>query len=256
MMERGIPFSSFTEEERSKVGIVVSDVDDTITKRGKLYPEVLRSLWQLKRHGKMIVLVTGGSSGWADAYLRQWPVDAVIAESGALILAHAEGGKIIYSKNPSLDRDIRSKKESLIKHTVGLAFSSDQYARQYDVAYEKAGMSEDERRNLQNYVKAVGGLWRESSIHINISFGVFDKHTALSYFMKTLYSINEEELKEKGIYLGDSLNDSGMFAYMPLSVGMHSVADMKESFSILPRYITNGYGGDGFIEVATDLVRT
>ena len=65
--ERGLPFSSLTEEERRAVEIIVSDVDDTITKRGKLYPEVLKSLWLLKRKGHMIVLVTGGSSGWADA---------------------------------------------------------------------------------------------------------------------------------------------------------------------------------------------
>ena len=252
--ERGLPFSSFTEEERSAVGIIVSDVDDTITKRGKLYPEVLKSLWLLKRKGHMVVLVTGGSSGWADAYIRQWPVDAVIAESGALILAHGQGNKIIYVKNPAIAPDIREKKEKLIKCTAGLTFSSDQYARQYDIAYEKAELRDAERKTLFNYVKAMGGVWRESSIHINVGFGHFDKHTSLSYFMDSLYSIDSERLKHEGIYFGDSLNDSDMFAYMPLSVGMHSVEDMRSSFPILPRYITNGYGGDGFVEAAKALV--
>ncbi len=252
--ERGLPFSSLTEEERRAVEIIVSDVDDTITKRGKLYPEVLKSLWLLKRKGHMIVLVTGGSSGWADAYIRQWPVDAVIAESGALILAHGQGNKIIYVKNPAIAPDIREKKEKLIKCTAGLTFSSDQYARQYDIAYEKAELRDAERRTLFNYVKAMGGTWRESSIHINVSFGSFDKHTALAYFMSELYSIGEDRLKEKGMYLGDSLNDCGMFSFMPLSVGMHSVEDDRESFPVLPRYITDGYGGDGFIEVSKALL--
>ena len=251
--ERGLPFVSFTPEEKAGVKFVVSDVDDTITKRGKLFPEALRALWHLKRKGLMVVLLTGGSSGWADAYIRQWPVDAVIAESGALILAHGKGGKIIYSKNPSLDPAIRNKKDKLIKITAGLPFSSDQYARQYDIAYEKSEMADYERKMLFNYVKAMGGIWRESSIHINVSFGSFDKHTALAYFMSELYSIGEDRLKEKGMYLGDSLNDCGMFSFMPLSVGMHSVEDDRESFPVLPRYITDGYGGDGFTEFVRSL---
>ena len=41
---RGIPFQGFSEEERNAVEIVVTDVDDTITKNGKLYPNALQSL--------------------------------------------------------------------------------------------------------------------------------------------------------------------------------------------------------------------
>ena len=43
--ERGLPFAGLTEEERSAVEIIISDVDDTITKGGKLYPNALQSLW-------------------------------------------------------------------------------------------------------------------------------------------------------------------------------------------------------------------
>ena len=252
--ERGLPFQGFTPEEKSGVKFVVSDVDDTITKHGKLYPEVLRALWQIKRHGYMIVLVTGGSAGWGDAYLRQWPVDAVIAESGAIIIAHGKNNRIFYSKNPGLDPGAKDKKDKLIRYTAGLSFSSDQYARQYDVAYEKSELQDYERKTLFNYVKAMGGTWRESSIHINVGFGNYDKQSSLRYFMETLYSIGEAELQAGALYFGDSFNDSDMFSFVPLSVGMHSVEDMRESFPVLPRYITNGYGGDGFIEAAKDLV--
>ena len=247
-------FSGFSESEKSKVKYVISDVDDTITSDGLLLPQALDALYKLRDRGIKTILVTGGSAGWADGYIRQWPVDAVIAESGALILAHGKGGKILYSKNPALDPDAKEKKDKLIRYTAGLAFSSDQYARQYDIAYEKSALQDYERRTLANYVKAMGGVWRESSIHINVGFGHFDKHTSLSYFMDSLYSIDSERLKREGIYFGDSLNDSDMFAYMPLSVGMHSVEDMRSSFPILPRYITNGYGGDGFVEAAKALV--
>ncbi|MBO8436190.1 MAG: hypothetical protein IAA97_04355, partial [Spirochaetes bacterium] len=59
-IERGLPFTGLTDEERNGIEIIISDVDDTITKNGKLYPAALQSLWRLKRMGKMIVLVTGG----------------------------------------------------------------------------------------------------------------------------------------------------------------------------------------------------
>ena len=85
-------FSDFTAEEKERVEAVVSDVDDTITSDGLLYPEALEALYSLKKNGKRIILVTGGSAGWADTYIRPWPIDAVIAESGALLLYRKEGG--------------------------------------------------------------------------------------------------------------------------------------------------------------------
>ena len=109
--ERGLLFSGLSEEEKESIEIVVSDVDDTITKNGKLYPNALQSLWKLKRMGKMIILLTGGSAGWSDVYIRQWPVDAVIAESGAVILAHGKGGSIVYKFNPMIDPLFKKKKD-------------------------------------------------------------------------------------------------------------------------------------------------
>ena len=250
---RGIPFQGFSEEERNAVEIVVTDVDDTITKNGKLYPNALQSLWKLKRMGKMIVLLTGGSAGWSDVYIRQWPVDAVIAEGGALILAHGKDGGIVYRFNPMIDPMFQKKKENLMKLTAGLQLSSDQYARLYDIAYDKKQLNKEETRTLKGMVQASGGQWHESSIHINVSFGNFNKRSSLVFFMDTLFSIKGDKLRNNGIYLGDSLNDEDLFSFMPLSVGMRSVEDNRASFTFLPKYITSGYGGDGFSEVVRSL---
>ncbi len=253
MEERGLPFQGLSDEERAAVEIVVTDVDDTITKGGKLYPNAFRALWRLKRMGKMIVLLTGGSAGWSDAYIRQWPVDAVIAEGGALILAHGKSGEIVYRNNPMLDPQCQKKKENLLRLTAGLRLSTDQYARIFDIAYDKKHLRAHEMHTLKGMIKAAGGHWSESSIHINVGFGSYGKRSALLYFMESLYDISGERLAEKGAYLGDSLNDEEMFAFMPLSVGMHSVEDMREQFVHLPRYITAGYGGDGFADFVSSL---
>lgn len=250
----GLPFQGFSEEERNAIGIIVSDVDDTITKNGKLYPDALRSLWRLKKAGKMIVLLTGGSAGWADCYIRQWPVDAVIAESGAIILAHSKGGDIVYRFNPMIDPGFQKKKEGLLKLTAGLQLSSDQYARIYDIAYDKKKLSGKEIKTLESMVRAAGGHCSESSIHINAGFGNYSKRSSLLFFLNSLFDISADTLLKTGIYFGDSLNDEDMFALLPLSVGMHSVEDMRGSFSHLPKYITSGYGGDGFNEAVESLL--
>ena len=35
---------------------------------------------------------------------------------------------------------------------------------------------------------------------------------------------------------------------------MHSVEDMRTSFRNLPMYITDGYGGEGFVEATSNLI--
>ena len=251
--ERGLLFSGLSEEEKESIEIVVSDVDDTITKNGKLYPNALQSLWKLKRMGKMIILLTGGSAGWSDVYIRQWPVDAVIAESGAVILAHGKGGSIVYKFNPMIDPLFKKKKDSLMKLTAGLQLSTDQYARLYDIAYDKKCLSPEEMKTLKGMITASGGKWSESSIHINVSFGNYNKRSSLIFFLDALYDIKADRIRSHGVYLGDSLNDDDLFGFIPLSIGMHSVEDNREAFRNLPKYITAGYGGDGFMEFVTSL---
>ena len=104
-------FSSEDIEGKS-LFYIVSDVDDTITKNGRLYPSALSALYKAEANNFKTILLTGGSSGWADAYIRQWPVSAVIAESGALLILK-DNGKIKYIENKKLeDGSYQGRKES------------------------------------------------------------------------------------------------------------------------------------------------
>lgn len=248
MKGEGLPFNGFTEEEAKDVDIIVSDVDDTITSRGKLLPEALSALWDAKHAGKMIVLVTGGSAGWADAYIRQWPVDLVIAEGGAVALAHGKDGSIVYKFNPHILPDVKKKRENLLRATAGLSLSSDQYARLHDIAYDKSKLSSYELKSLLSVIQAAGGHASVSSIHVNAGFGKFNKASSYIMYMNMLFNMQYPSVVMKAVYFGDSLNDEDMFRLFPLSVGMHSVEDSRDRFDILPKYITSGYGGEGFSE--------
>lgn len=253
--EKGRPFTGFTEEERQRIKYIISDVDDTITRNGKLYPLVLDALYRAKISGHSIILLTGGSVGWADGYIRQWPVDAVIAESGAVLLCHNRDGSINSLINPSIKQDeVMKKRRKLIEYTAPYPFSSDQCVRIFDVAYDKAKMSPSEIVALKNILTMFGASWAESSIHINAWFGNYSKKSALNHFMSNALSISEEEYLEKGIYMGDSFNDQPLFEYFPLSIGMHTVEERRDEFEFLPEYITEGTSGDGWVEMVNSLV--
>ena len=255
MTGRGLPFIGFSDEERKNIEYVISDVDDTITKNGKLYPLVLDAMYRLKMSGRTIVLVTGGSTGWGDAYIRQWPVDAVICESGAVMLCHDRNGGITSIINPVIKKDeVMEKRRALIERTAPYPFSSDQCARVFDIAYDKAMMTDGEIRTLKNILSAHGANSAESSIHINAWFGTYNKKSALKFFMEKCLSIKEGEYLKKSIYLGDSFNDQPLFRYIPVSIGMHTVEERRDGFEYLPLYITTGTSGDGWVEVVNALV--
>lgn len=251
----GFPFVGFTEEDRERIEIVVSDVDDTITRNGKLYPEVLEAMWRLKASGRTIVLVTGGSMGWADAYLRQWPVDAVIAESGAVMICHGQDGDVVHLLNPAINEEaVFQKRRALLEKTEGLPLSSDQRARVFDIAYEKGKMNDLEIKALKSTLALYGATWAESSIHINAWFGSYDKEKAVGYFFQGPLGYKSSYYLEHSLYLGDSFNDQPLFRHIPTSVGMHTVEERREEFETLPTYITKGGPGEGWCEVAKALL--
>lgn len=254
MNERGLPFKGFSEEEKKRIKYVISDVDDTITSNGRISSFVLDALYSLRLKEKNIFLVTGGSYGWGDCYMRQWPVDGVLAESGAVLFVRDEDDSVQALFNPILNQaDVIKKKTELLKKTEGLPLSSDQPARFFDIAYDKNKMDKDEIKVLKNILSFSGAYYSESSIHINAWFGDYRKLSAVKYFLSRVYKIKEKDLLSKGIYIGDSFNDQELFGYFPLSIGMHSVEKKRNEFKTLPLYITKEGSGLGFCSVVDAL---
>lgn len=253
-------FSGFSESEKSRVKYVISDVDDTITSDGLLLPQALDALYKLRESGIKTILVTGGSAGWADGYIRQWPVDAVIAESGA-VLIYKNRGSITYMTNPliSEDKDFALKRARLLEETKDYVFSSDQYARIYDVAYEKKALSRDREEKLYSIIKSLDGTALVSSIHVNVLFSPISKKKGFDVFfpqLKDILDMEEEltEVYENSLALGDSLNDEALFQSVKLSVGNKRVLDSYNSFKYPPTYVTELYGGKSFALVIGDLL--
>ncbi len=253
--ELGAPISLLKKDEKERIMYIVSDVDDTITHKGRLLPLSLQALYDLKESGKHIILVTGGSAGWADVYIRQWPIDYVITESGALLLYKKDDGDIAYITNPRINqRSVNKKRRELIKLTKDYPLSSDQYARIYDIAYDKRTLDAKDVELLKDIVKSCGANYAESSIHLNVWIGDYDKAKGIKEFLPYITDEDISSFIDHSVYLGDSFNDQIMFSLFPISIGMQSVEENRSKFEILPKYITEGYGGYGFFEASEILI--
>ncbi|MDR1748566.1 MAG: hypothetical protein LBR47_05845 [Spirochaetaceae bacterium] len=54
------PISEIPEKTASGIRWVLTDIDDTLTKEGKLLPEAYAALWDLKKEGLPVIALPGG----------------------------------------------------------------------------------------------------------------------------------------------------------------------------------------------------
>lgn len=248
--------------ENRDIEYVLCDVDDTLTTKGKLLPQALTSLWNLHDAGFKIIPITGGSAGWADAYLRQWPIDAVISESGAVAFYKSEGRYKRYT-NPTIDQmGYRTKADCLIydvlKHVKKAKLSSDHFARIFDIAFDYKSelpyLNECEIEKILEIAKTHGASSAVSSIHVNLWFGNYDKFEGTRSFFRDVLLLDLEKISSKCVYVGDAPNDQIMFKHFRNSFGVANIKNKLDIMKYKPSYIANEDGGLGFNEIADKLI--
>ncbi|MBK5201381.1 MAG: HAD family phosphatase [Spirochaetaceae bacterium] len=241
----------------SKIKYVFSDVDDTITLNGKLITSSLEALWKLNEAGIKTICVTGGSAGWADIYLRQWPIEAVVTESGALGF-YRENGQYKKWINPRIDvANYQERKDDLIKKVFKevpeARLSSDQFSRIYDIAFDHGSelpiLSENIVKKIVDICKGEGFSTAVSSIHINAWFGDYDKKEGTLAFIKEIYGLEIKKIKNISIYCGDAPNDQVMFETFPLSFAPANIYKKENELVFKPKFVSISEGGLGFAEI-------
>lgn len=254
--------SALTAQEAKAVTFLLTDVDDTITSDGELRPVALAALYRLREAGIRTILITGGSAGWGDIYLRQWPVEAVITESGAASL-YRKDGAIVHYIHPSIDQgSYAARREEMIASVARAVpeakLSSDQFARLFDVAFDHSSeppyLSEEQITEVVAACKASGAETAVSSIHVNAWFGAFDKWEGTRSFFQEILGVEEAELIERSCYCGDAPNDQVMFDRIPLSFGVGNIRKTAHQMEVLPQYIAVERGGEGFAEIVDALL--
>ncbi|MBM4290792.1 MAG: HAD-IIB family hydrolase [Deltaproteobacteria bacterium] len=241
---------------------VLSDIDDTLTRHGKLNPRAFDALARLQARGRRVVLVTGRPAGWVDHIARMWPVDGVVGENGGL-WSYMEGGKLRQGFLASAEerRERRARLDALaariLREVPGCALASDQPFRALDLAVD---FCEDVPPLPSAAVEHIVALFEEagaqakvSSIHVNGWFGDWDKLTGCRRLLRDAFGLDLEGERDSWVYFGDSANDEPMFAAFPCSVGVANVAPFLPRMRSHPRWVASLEGGDGFVEGARAL---
>ena len=259
------PFQQFPENLKADIRYILTDIDDTLTLKGRLPAVVFVAMERLQKAGIRIIPVTGRPAGWCDHMARFWPIDALVGENGAFYFRYDERQKKMirrYWKSEADRKKDRKKLEKIKKEILekipGCRVASDQAYREADLAINYC---EDvpplPRKTVREIVRCFersGAQAKISSIHVNGWFGTYDKLAMTRLLFEEVFRHNLDEIKEQAVFSGDSPNDAPLFAFFPHSVGVANVRHFKGQLTCEPAWITRKDGGDGFAEMVDALL--
>lgn len=251
-------------EALQRVEVVLTDVDDTLTRHGRLSADTLAAMERLMAAGIGVVPVTGGCAGWCDHIVRAWPVTAVIGESGAFrFRRRPEGGleqRFIRPLTELRDdqRRLLAIARRLMTEVPQARLAADQPYRLADVAVDHAqdvpALPAQLVQRLIDGFRAQGASARASSIHVNAWFGDHDKASMAIRVLEDDLRLDPAMQRERVLFIGDAPNDESLFAHFPLSVGVANIAAHLDALTHRPRWLCEASHGDGFAEMAKALL--
>ena len=275
-----LPLSDWPLAERRNIIGVFTDIDDTLTTEGAITADALASLGALKAAGLQVIPITGRPVGWSEPFalgdrtrgLAPWPVDAIVAENGAVAIVQRKNGVLltqqkhnqlskIYQQEASVRAVNYARMQMVAQHIMaevpGAQLSQDSHGRETDIAIDHSEfthLSADKITHVVEIMQAHGMVATVSSIHINGWFGAHNKLEGARWIVRELLSRALDTERDRWVYVGDSTNDELMFATFRHSVGVANIARFLPQIQTPPRYVTNGERGAGFAEVARALM--
>ena len=258
--------------QRSQVTGVFTDIDDTLTTEGVITTDALTALHDLRAAGLHVIPITGRPVGWSEPFASQWPVDAIVAENGAVALVRPdtcpqrspEGEERIhklYQQHEDLRADNFTRMQRVAQRIVaevpGAVLSRDSGGRETDIAIDHSEYVHLPAACISRVVRMMqdeGMNATVSSIHINGWFGDHNKLSGARWIVRELLARELDQEIDRWVYVGDSTNDVLMFEHFPHSIGVANIRRFESQLSHPPRYVTRGERGAGFAEVARSLL--
>ncbi len=244
-------------DRRALVG-VLTDIDDTLTTEGAITADALSALAALRASGLPVMAVTGRPVGWSEPFARDWPVQAIVAENGAVALVREPDGRLrkLYQQDATTrDRNLRQL-QAVARHIVqtvpGAKLAQDSAGRETDIAIDHSEFTQLPPERIEQVVtlmREAGLQATVSSIHINGWIGDHDKYSGARWIVQELFARNLEAEITRWVYVGDSTNDERMFARFPNAVGVANIQRFAGVMTHLPAYVAEGERGAGFAQV-------
>jgi HAD superfamily hydrolase (TIGR01484 family) len=260
---------NWPEQDRQRVKGIFTDVDDTLTTDGAITPDALASVGELKARGLPVIAITGRPVGWSEPFAMEWPVDAIVAENGAVLLQNTyknglQPNKIErkqLSKSYQDAAEVRTGNyarmqrvgQRILHEVPGTQLAQDSPGRETDMAIDHSEFTHlppEKIAQVVSIMQSEGMTATVSSIHINGWFGAHNKLTGARWAVRYLLGRSLDAEMDQWVYVGDSTNDELMFAAFPNSVGVANIARFLPALKNKPHYVTHGARGAGFAEVA------
>jgi HAD superfamily hydrolase (TIGR01484 family) len=238
---------------------VFTDIDDTLTTEGEITADALQALGDLKAAGLRVVAITGRSVGWSIPFASAWPIDAIVAENGAVALLPRADGAL--DKRYQQDAATRATNFTRMQQALdriereipGARRATDSSGRECDIAIDHSEFTQLSDAQIDRVVATMRdeGLHATvSSIHINGWYGEHNKLEGARWIVRELWGSDLDAEMDRWTYVGDSTNDQLMFQRFEHSIGVANIARFVPHLKNLPRYVTPSERGAGFSEVA------
>jgi HAD superfamily hydrolase (TIGR01484 family) len=259
-----LPFTAWPAAERSGIVGVFTDIDDTLTTEGAVTPDVLQALAALSGAGLHVIPITGRPVGWSEPFAATWPVDAIVAENGAVALKHGPQGlrKLYVQEAPVRAANFARMQDvarRVQREVPGAHLSRDSAGRETDIAIDHSEFEHMAPATIDRVVdvmRSEGMNATVSSIHINGWFGDHNKLSGARWIVRELLDRDLDAELDRWVYVGDSTNDVLMFEHFPHSVGVANIRRFADQLTHAPRYVTPSERGAGFAEVAAAILAT
>ncbi len=256
------PVATLTPGEARAIRAVAFDIDDTLTRDGRLERVAFDALWSLSDAGLVLVAATGRPLGLCDVVARQWPVHAAVGENGGGWVwrdpasgAFHEGYADDDATRAASLRRLDALRERVTRMLPHVRVTDDQRARRVDLAFdvgEHARLDADARETLRALIEAEGARAIVSSVHAHAFYGDHDKATGIRAALAaaTGAAVHDDAV----LFVGDSGNDAPAFAAFPTSAAPRNVAPWLDALPVPPRYVAEASFGAGFAEIARTLL--
>ena len=261
-------------EDRRQIIGVFTDIDDTLTTSGAITPDASQALADLRAAGLHVIAITGRPVGWSEPFARSWPVDAIVAENGAVALVRqhgksphprplpeGEGVKKLYQQDgatraANFARMLQVARR-VLREVPDTTLAEDSPGRETDMAIDHSEFTHlpsDKIAQVMQIMQSEGMCATVSSIHINGWFGAHNKLEGARWIVRELWGRALDTEIDRWVYVGDSTNDQLMFQHFPQSIGVANIRRFEAELTHSPRYITQEERGAGFAEVARVLL--
>jgi len=243
-----------------KVRFVLTDMDETLTYKGRLSAETYLALERLQAAGVTVIPVTGAPAGWCDQMARMWPVDGVIGENGGLFFRRDGGGHGLkrYYWHKAEERVPLWERLKVIGARVceavpSATFAEDQLFRQASLAFNRS-QDVSEQEAIRTILRAHGADSTVNNLWVLGWLGGFDKLTMARRVLREHFDLDVDVDRDAVLYSGDSANDAPMFSFFEHTVGVSTVKNYLDQIPTPPKWITRGPGGTGFVEAADAVI--